>query len=236
MLFENFFLQNQKMGLDGGTIANSSSVISAAQAQRSTKSNDDGGIQSDNEIAQLDHQRRWNHCALSGKKFTADQPICCDTHGNLFLKESVLEFLIAKKKGGVPETTAIANQFLSGKFEHLKTLKNDICNLKLTPATEKNANSIFSCALLKTAPPANSLGAPFYVRWKCGHIFSTSAVSDLLEDQKKNGGKDSSAKGKTLNTCPIVGCICPTEESVLVLLVPPKNNVSEGITTRRERE
>jgi hypothetical protein len=254
----------KKMGLDGGTIVNSRSTLRAAAAQRDTRSNDDGGARSDNELAQLEHQRRWHHCALSGQPLSCP-PIVADMKGNLMLKTSALELVLAKRTGTIPETPAIASALLATgaqqKFDHIKSMKHDVVELKLAAAAaastttsttaapaqvatnEAQISRFFACSVLKTLPPATVAAAPFFVRWKCGHILSQAALRDALEADKATAAAAAATTtttsgstphaGIVLHHCPVADCDKPSGASPVVVLVPPHEHVAGE---RRQRE
>jgi hypothetical protein len=191
------------MGLDGGTAVTSGRMLAAAAAQRDTRANDDGGVHSANQVAQLEHTRRWHHCALSGLPL-AMPPIVADRLGNLMLKVAALELVLARRSGGVPETPAVAAALVSGHFAHIRSMNRDVVELKLAAAppraqpqdrggvggggdeaavtaparNEAEIARFFACGVFGLPPPASVTAPPFFVRWRCGHVLSQAAVRE----------------------------------------------------------
>jgi len=179
------------MGLDGGTIPSRTDLLrraswklACADSSRSTRG---GQINNNNfrteekklaphELAKI----RFSTCALSGE--ILQPPLMADDYGNLYNKESVIEFLL----GQGPFMSA-KHQYLES-FGHLKSIKNvfEVHFIK----TENSENPIFSndgkmekrgefiCPI--TGLETNGFHS-FSTLRICGHCFSQKALSEIKE-------------------------------------------------------
>lgn len=231
--------KKQKMGLDGGTIATNSRILSQSQNQNKTSS-DDGGVTSANQAAHNVYSRRWRTCALSGQLLSHGcGPICVDRLGNLLLKTSVLELLIARKTSSA-ERVAVLFPNSETHFSHLRKMK-DVVEIVLVGDKSTTSTAVgstkqhiseddiprlfFSCAMTHRAPQTHLVAAAspessFYVRWSCGHVLSQRAV---CEAEEMRSGKTPAAGNSFTNSsfCPVPSCCKAGESSALVKLVPP---------------
>jgi Rtf2 RING-finger len=150
-------------GNDGGSIAAIRSILVKE------KKEDRGTVQRAKESA----VEKWRTCALSGNPLQV--PIVADDLGSLFNKDSVLEFLLERR-----DVAALS---------HIKSLKKDVLELKVTTASASGSSSSSSGAAgssltaVKIMCPVTMLEAngshPFCAMRNCGCVVSERAVREL---------------------------------------------------------
>ena len=153
------------MGCDGGTIPKRCELVREKKKPEKV----------DKEI---ELNAKWNHCAITQQELC--EPIVCCELGNLYRKESVLEYLLDKSKA----TTDIA--------KHIRSLK-DVKQLVLTkkiPKELKNgktnghaADSYLDFQASNFICPVSGLEMNgryrFCFSWKCGCVFSERGLKEV---------------------------------------------------------
>lgn len=168
LTYKNIFLSFfsvKTMGCDGGTIPKRCELV--REKKKPEK------VEKDIEL-----NARWFHCAISQQELC--EPIVSCELGQLYRKESVLEFLLDKSKA----TTNIA--------KHIRTLKDvkQLVLTKSTPRVPKDIKSNGHAADAYLDYQASNYICPitglemngryrFRFSWKCGCVFSERGLKEV---------------------------------------------------------
>ncbi|CUM67416.1 uncharacterized protein PRCAT00005110001 [Priceomyces carsonii] len=155
------------MGNDGGTIAKRQDILSLhSQGIRDALSHGIEAVE-DKESTML------TTCAISSLPLynnNEELPVVGDYKGKLFLKEKILEYLIAKR---------IAKNDVNKRFEHINTM-NDLLELKLT-WKEHEGNQMLECPITLGV---KIRGMVFAYPRTCGCVMSYKVLAKLLEQSE----------------------------------------------------
>lgn len=190
------------MGCDGGTIPKRDELV--RQKKKAEVKDKDAA-----------NMAKWRHCAL--KHDTLKRPIVVDSHGRLYNKDAILEFLLDRE------------QFKHGP-SYIKKLK-DVKELQLTdnPAFKENhsdlANEyldVYSSPFICPLNGSEMNGKhKFCAIWTCGCVISDRALRTL----------NSTTDDKLV--CPKCGKEYSSSDDVIIL--NPENEDLELIEQRRQR-
>jgi len=154
------------MGADGGTIPRRDELV---KEKKKPEKKDKTSEQ----------KHKWNDCAIS--QLPLQQPVLSCEYGNLYNKESVIEFLLEKKD--------------LDKFSHLRGLK-DVKELNLTdnPALSREDDKMDISDASKYVCPVTGLEMSgkhrFCFIWDCGCVMSERALKEVPSKSCHKCGKE----------------------------------------------
>ncbi|CAL8463661.1 g3195 [Coccomyxa elongata] len=130
----------------------------------------------------------WTTCSISGHPL--QNPISADYLGQLYNREAVVEFLLARNGSFADEEAEhrYLNQLrVAGTaFDHLHSLR-DIFKVHLTPSPpqsgEENGSAINAAPYMCPLTELPCTKYPFVALPSCGHVFSSRAVKQMTDSQ-----------------------------------------------------
>lgn len=188
------------MGCDGGTIPRRDELVRTKK--KAIKTNKD-----------IEKAAKWNNCHIT--QHPLQKPIVADHLGNVYNKDSVIEYLLERSK------------YEAGP-EHIKGLK-DVKELKLVPNPafesnkQENADETSSLNRSKYICPVTGLelngSFKFYFLISCGCVFSERAYKTLQSNKLR-----------------CLACEKPFVENDLIILNPDEGDIEINLVKIKKRK
>ncbi|CEP60014.1 uncharacterized protein LALA0_S01e01046g [Lachancea lanzarotensis] len=141
----------RKMGNDGSSISRVKTLLTATKRRSSDSQN--------SESRNFDSVSRWSVCRLSNTPLRV--PVVSDYRGNLFNKESVLEWLLTPHKEDYSDDQVRL-------FGHIKTLKDVIELHNIVEVKVQDGGSVLKCDVGDEIWGRSSGNFSYLAR--CGHV------------------------------------------------------------------
>ncbi|WFD34595.1 Replication termination factor 2 [Malassezia cuniculi] len=155
------------MGADGGTIATRSDMVR-------TKDLDE---RPDYDAGERRHAL-WTLCRLS--KHPLEAPVMADALGQLYNKDSLLEYLLKRGAAGASET----EQRVAGHIRGLRDATSITLTKNPAPQRDEDGTQYYPYACPLTGRPMN--GKHNFVYLRCGCVFSETGLRNVAAPKKGN--------------------------------------------------